>query len=416
MRSKITFAILFFVISFGSIAFAQPVAEHDSLKIVYFGSSVPYGFGATKDYGYTYKFNDILKNRAADGTGKNWKTTNISKGGDNTVRLMARWKKDLMPQKGKYVVYALSLGNEGIHESGKPKLDQFKANMTKLIAMARDSGYVPVLTNCYTRNDFTDTDYGFVKDLNLWINSLDVPSVNLLGAVDNGTGKWATGYWHDPGHPNDRGHQEMAYTIVPSLFDALSSGKPQPKLIEGSYLTIGKSQPKSVSFKPDNIVHPFTTTITIKADSKGQIIQLKDSLSRVGSIVITDNGTLEYTSPLYQQITGTTKITDGQPHKITLTHYYARNITQLYCDSTLQGSVAEQLSIKQLYVGNNSSKNILVKNWLFYRAGMNLSEIAALSNDKLLQSSLELYTPLNGEAEGALVNLAQSTNILGWVN
>jgi lysophospholipase L1-like esterase len=413
MRSKITFVILFFAISLGSIAYAQP--RIDTLKIVYFGSSVPYGFGATKNYGYTYRFNDILKKRAEDGTGKNWKTANISKGGDNTIRLTARWAKELMPQKGKYVVYALSLGNEGIHEAGKPKLDQFKANMTKLIAMARDSGYVPVLTNCYTRNDFTDKDYGYVKDLNLWINSLDVPSINLLGAVDNGTGKWAPGYWHDPGHPNDAGHQEMAYAIVPSLFDALSNGKPQPKMVETSYLPIGKSQPKMVSFKPDNILHSFTTTITVKADDNGQIIQLKDSLGHVGSIAIKDNGTLEYTSPLYQQITGTTKITDGQWHKITLTHYYARNVTQLYCDSTLQGNVAEQLSIRQLYAGNKTSKNILVKNWLFYRAGMNLSEIAALTNDKLLQSSLELYAPLNGQGDGALVNLAQSTNTISWV-
>jgi lysophospholipase L1-like esterase len=413
MRSKITFIILFFAISLGLNTYAQSPAGHDSLKIVYFGSSVPYGFGATKHYGYTYRFNDVLKKRAEDGAGKRWKTANISKGGDNTVRLTARWAKELMPQKGKYVVYALSLGNEGIHEAGKPKLDQFKANMTKLIAMARDSGYIPVLTNCYTRNDFTEKDYGYVKDVNLWINSLDVPSINLLGAVDNGSGKWAPGYWNDPAHPNDAGHQEMAYTIVPSLFDALSNGKPQPKIVESSGITLNKAH--LIDFKPNNITHPFTTTITVKADGKGRIMQLRDSAAHAGSIVITDKGTIEYTSPLYQQITGATKITDGQWHKITLTHYYARNVTQLYCDSILQGNVAEQLSIKQLYVGDKTSNHILVKNWLFYRAGMNLSEIATLTDDKLLQSSLELYAPLNGQGEGALSNLAQSTNTISWV-
>ncbi|MFD2147761.1 SGNH/GDSL hydrolase family protein [Mucilaginibacter antarcticus] len=234
-----TAALLIFSICLGLSCTAQvPETKADSLKIVYFGSSVPWGYGATKEHGYTYVFNNILNKRSADGTGKNWKTANISKGGDNTIKLIARWGKELMPQKGKYVVYALSLGNEGIHEAGKPRLDQFKTNMTKLIDMARDSGYVPIITNCYTRNDFNKKDYAFVKDLNLWINALDVPSVNVLGAVDNGFGKWAAGYWSDPAHPNNSGHAEMAYTIVPSLFDALANGKPQPKWVAGSHFSL----------------------------------------------------------------------------------------------------------------------------------------------------------------------------------
>ncbi len=414
MRSRITLAILFaFTICFGPARAAKvPAGDMDSLKIVYFGSSVPWGYGASKGLGYTYVFNEILKKRAANGTGKNWTTANISKGGDNTIKVLARWSKELMPQKGKYVVYALSLGNEGIHEAGKPRLDQFKANMTKLIAMARDSGYVPVITNCYTRNDFNEKDYGFVKDLNLWINALNVPSVNVLGAVDNGFGKWAPAFWSDPAHPNNAGHAEMAYTIVPSLFDALANGKPQPQWADGSPYTFKGKQP--ISFKPDNTLHPFTTSITIKADGKGRIMQLTDSTKHVGSIAIKDNGTVEYTSPLYQQITGTTKITDGKWHKISLTHYYARNQTLLYCDSTLQGTVQERIVLKELSLGDKSAK-IEAKNWLFYRSGMNLSEIAALTNNTLLKSSLELYAPLNGLSKDVLVNLAQSTVALTWI-
>jgi lysophospholipase L1-like esterase len=231
----------------------------------------------------------VLKKRAADGTGKNWKTANISRGGDNTIRLTQRWRKDLVPQKAKYVVYALSLGNEMLHEQGPSKYTQFKTNMLKLIAMARDSGYVPILTNAYTRNDFNEQDYHYTKELNMWINSLDVPSVNLLGGVDDGTGKWAAGNWYNPGHPNDAGHLELAYTIVPSLFDALSNGKPLPKMDESAGMPLGSNL---IDFKPDNITHPFTTTITIKADGKGQIMQLQDSTAHAGSIVITDKGTL----------------------------------------------------------------------------------------------------------------------------
>ena len=61
----------------------------------------------------------------------------------------------------------------------------------------------------------------------------DVPSVNLLGAVDDGTGKWVDGFWWDSLHPNAAGHAELATTFVPSLFDALDRGMPTPRRVSG---------------------------------------------------------------------------------------------------------------------------------------------------------------------------------------
>ncbi|MGY4384476.1 lysophospholipase L1-like esterase [Pedobacter sp. UYP24] len=390
----------------------------ETLKIVYFGSSVPYGTGATKDFGYTSIFTRLLKQRAADGTGKAWTTVNKSIGGDNTERLMARWQRDLVPQKARYVVIALSLGNEGIHESGKPKLDQFKSNMTKLIAMARDSGYVPIITNCYTRNDFNEADYYYVKQLNLWINALDVPSVNLLGAIDDGTGKWAPHYWFNEGHPNDAGHAEMSYAIVPSLFDAMANGKPQPKFIDASYLTWDKNNHDLLYFKPDNALHAFTTNITIKTNGKGQVLQLTDSSGNSGSIAVNKKGFLEYISAQKHKIEGITKIDDGKWHQVTLTHYYARGETILYCDNIKEGDASEKLLFKALYIGDKKGRGLSVKNLLFYRSGMNLSEVKALNDHQVLKSSLELYAPLDGKhtvLKDELTNLAQSTNVVKWL-
>ncbi|WP_214072239.1 SGNH/GDSL hydrolase family protein [Mucilaginibacter sp. dw_454] len=390
----------------------KTAVQLDTMKIVYFGSSVPYGFGATNNFGYTYMFSRILQQRAASGLGKQWNPVNKSIGGDNTIRLMKRWHRDFVSQHGKYVLIALSLGNEMLHEQGKSMYDQFKANLPKLIAMARDSGYTPVVTNCYTRNDFNDKDYYYTKQMDLWIHTLDVPSINLLGGIDDGTGKWAAGYWYNDGHPNDAGHQELAYTIVPSLFDALSNGKALPKWVDGSGLSLKSNN--AIDFKPENIVHPFTTTINIKADGKGQIIQLKDSLGRTGSITITDKGVVKYTSPLKEAIVGNTKITDGQWHKITLTHYYAHSETALYCDSTFQGHIDERIVLKELSLGSKTDNNITVKNWLFYRSGMNIDEVKALANNTLLKSSLELYAPLDNKSKNPLANLAQSTNTIKW--
>src|SRR3546814_7128180 len=98
--------------------------------------------------------------------------------------------------------------------------------------------------------------------MKLKIHQWDVPSINLLGAVDDLSGHWMDGFWSDAAHPNDAGHEEMSYTIVPSLFDALESKKSMPEKVKGSSIKFSKnrSQGKFIAFTPENIVHPFTTS------------------------------------------------------------------------------------------------------------------------------------------------------------
>src|SRR5690554_2635318 len=57
----------------------EEIIGQDSIpiKIVYFGSSVPHGQGATNLKGYTSLFSDILKNRISS-SGNLWQTANIS--------------------------------------------------------------------------------------------------------------------------------------------------------------------------------------------------------------------------------------------------------------------------------------------------------------------------------------------------
>ena len=60
-----------------------------------------------------------------------------------------------------------------------------------------------------------------------------------------------------------------------------------------------------------------------------------------------------------------------------------------------------------------SPDNISYREWMFYRAGMNDDEVAALNAGAMLKSSLEMYSPLDGlqiNSGDALLNLAQSTN------
>ena len=400
------------------VASSPTTASLDDLKIVFFGSSVPYGQGATNKYGYPSRYGTLLARRAAAGQGAPWTTANISVGGNSTVQVLGRWDRDLVPQRARYVVYALALGNEGIHTGGQPVFDQFKANMLKLIVMARAQGMVPVVTNTYTRNDYTPTDYAFIKQMNLLLHAWAVPTVNLLGAIDDGHGRWAPGYWDDALHPNDLGHAELAHAWVPSLFDALRAGKVVPKKQPTSYVTFGKSRrtpAAAIRFVPEALVHPFTQVISFRAAAPGQLLALQDSTTS-GYLRIERHGGLTYASAKGGRLTSAKSVLDNHWHHVVLTHYYARGETLLYLDSTLVGSLPEKLLAKHFTIGGaRAPARVQLRNWLFYRAGMNPEEVQALAADSLLKSSLELYAPLDGRRAAipdSLANLAQSTNTL----
>jgi hypothetical protein len=393
----------------------------DDHKISIMGSSVAFGIGATLNQGYAYKYGQLLGERFTVGIGSNWKTSNISISGNNTVDLLNRWEKDLIGDFSKFVIYGLSLGNEGIHELGQPSFDQFRDNMLLLISKAKSNGKIPVIINNYTRDDYNATDYNYIKEMNMLIQQWDVPSVNLLGAIDNGFGQWAAGYQYDVKHPNDAGHAEFFYAMVPSLFDALEQGKALPQIVSGTSITINNViHAGTLKFKPENIVHPFTISFDIKTTSTGNVALFTTSSAAVGTLSIDASGHLKYTSPAGISITGTDVVNNNQWHKITLTHFYARGESILYTDNKVSGSINEKLEAKIFSVNPvNAPITIQYRNWFFYRSGMNTVEINALYNGLMLKSSLELYAPLDGQGVmggSPYVNLAQSTNTLDSTN
>lgn len=387
-----------------------------SLKISQMGSSVSFGTGATNNQGYAYRFSQLLNQRFNAGQGLNWTVSNISVPGNNTLNVLDRWDTDLLNDDSQYVVYALSLGNEGIVGGEQAVFDQFKNNMLLLIEKARSVGKIPVVTNCYSRADFTATEYNFTKQMDLLIHEWDVPSINMLGAVDDGTGRWPVGYQYDTYHPNDAGHAEMSYAIVPSLFDAIQAGKQQPQRETGTYLSMGSSvNTDRFTFTPDNLIHSFTTSIDIKTVSPG-IIETFTQGTATGIVKISSLGYINYISPNGGTIAGSNAINDGNWHKITLTHYYAWGKTFLYVDANLVGNISEKLTATDFSINQPDSPAMIdYRDWFFYRSGMNQDEITALNDGKMLKSSLELYAPLDGQkliGNDPLVNLAQSTNVI----
>jgi len=244
--------------------------------------------------------------------------------------------------------------------------------------------------------------------------------VNLLGGVDDGSGHWAPGYWTDALHPNDRGHAELARTLVPSLFDALAAGKALPTRQASAGLTLvntAATPAKTVRLVPEDFVHPFTTALRFRTAAAGQLLELRDSAGVAsGTLRVSAAGVVIYQSAKGRTITGTVPVRNNRWHKLVLTHYYARGTTMLYVDSVREGIMAERLRLTRLDLGGAAAPGrAQYRDWLFYRAGMNQGEVLALAADSLLKSSLEVYAPLDARrvvAPDSLANLAQSTNTL----
>jgi len=384
-------------------------APIDENRISVFGSSVANGQGATDYKGYRYLYGQHLIQRYEKGlSDTRFYTSNVSIGGNTTNNLLGRYD-DLIRDFGRYVIFGLSLGNEGIHGASDQNaiFTQWRDNMLKLIKMVRADGKIPVVMNNYTRGDYNASDYSYVKKLNLLIHEWDVPSFNCLGAIDKGDGTWADGYVSDTYHQNTEGHYEFFCSMVPSLFDALKAGKAMPKRTTTKSMRLPEE--KTVHFNPEGTAHPFTVTARVKG-GQGQVLRVRCSVGDV-TVTITPDGYVRLTTPSGGTLTSTKAITDTNWHNITLTSYYAQKRTLLYLDKVSAGVLEERLGEVQEVVLGGSTRD--VSELLFWRSAMTPDEITAHCNGKMLKSSLEIYVPM--DAEGELENLAQSTNTVRMV-
>lgn len=390
--------------------------EIDPYRISVFGSSVANGQGAEYFRGYAYMYGELLKSRHENGTSQYpFYTSGVSIGGNTTTALKDRYE-DLTRDFGQYVLFGLSLGNEGLHEATNPRTvyTQFSTNMLGLIDDVRADGKTPVVMNNYTRGDYTSTDYSYIQQMNLLIHEWDVPSVNTLGAIDNGAGQWATGYVADAFHPNTSGHREFMYAMVPSLFDALADGKPLPtRDITGEYIL---TKGATLNFNPEETTHSFTISLRVKGGDAGRLLSLMSgtrTLTEV-SLDINADGTLTYNSSKKESTT-TEKalLADDAYHFVTLTHYYAWGRTLLYVDNKSYITVTENLIPSDFVVGDKSGNaSRAISELAFWRAGMNAKEVISHGAKRMLKSSLELYVPLTAETTEVMENTAEGETSL----
>lgn len=430
--------------------FAQDPATQESSdqRIAVWGSSVANGSGdESQAGGYAGHLKTLLLDR-------DWQVLNQSRGGDNTVTITSRFEPGENPHPGTkyltnvdpdYVIIGLSLGNEGIAQCQLGQTDgctdslpdaeavfvQFASGLERLIARAQTAGITPVVALPYARSDFWEREYRLTRRMNLLINSWNVPSINTLGAVDDGHGRWARGLWSDPYHPNAAGHAEIAYSFVPSLFDALQQGKATPKRLDAvGYAHLVSDNTDAISYDVDATLHSFALTFKVRpakdgtiAGIQGRLLDSQYSIERrsygafewdtesleltpaneFAAAISLSGGSISYTSSDGDSVS-TTPANFNEWHYLTLTHYTGRGETLLYVDGELVGSVTERLQPGSFLLGGTA--NTGYQDLMIHRAGLTGDEIRALHSDKLLQASLEIYVPLRGVEPAA--NYAQS--------
>lgn len=394
----------------------ESMLQLDTCRISVFGSSVAHGTGATNDRGYAYLYGQLLSQRKQAGESPYpFTLSDICVGGNTSTKLLQRYN-DLIFDLGRYVIIGISLGNEGIHNSSRAQAiaDRWSENVWNIVNMARDDGKVPVVMNNYGRADFNAKDYAQVKRINLIVHEWDVPSVNLLGAIDDGQGHWAAGYENDPFHPNTIGHREMMHAIPPSLFDALAEGKPIPMRDGSGKLTLSRGN--TIAFAPEGTVHPFAISIVVSGSDQGRIATLNAG-ARKAWIGVNRDHRAYYCSTTGDSLVCPIPLVDRVRHTITLSHSYARRQTQFFVD--MEGTATnERLLLERVTLGDATRRNTQrsFSELFFWRSALNSDEVSALARGRMLRSSLEIYAPLDNDRRDSLVNLAQSMNTLRLIH
>ncbi|MBN1224310.1 MAG: DUF3471 domain-containing protein [Candidatus Aminicenantes bacterium] len=397
--------------------------EEQSLKtIAVIGSSVAAGWVTN------FESRHDMKNGWAYRLGRHllpggYKVVNISTPGDNTDAVLKRIDKDLIPLSAEFAVIGLSLENEGIRgilgTEPEAVFEKYKDNMLKIIEKCRTNNIRPVVGLCYPCDRFQDKDYDYIKRMNLLLNSLDVPSINFLGALDDGSGHFPKGFTYDEDHPDNRGHEEMYYAVGPSLFAALEKGKAIPQMFASEdFVTIERTAHSSpLSFIPEDVIHSFAEGFKFRLSSEGATACILSG-DHFSVVEVTADGRLKYGSSKGGDLFSKTKVTDTEWHSLVVSHRYLQGDTLFFLDGRFIGKVMEQLEPRRFILGGagegaemKSPKKADYKDWFIYRAALNPDEVSALYEGKTLQASLEVYAPLNAVEfkKGETVkNLAQS--------
>lgn len=396
--------------------------KSQSKKVVVFGSSVALGDGAVLYRGWAYKLGQAMASRG-------YTFVNKSVGGNNTTNLIQRFYTDVVPEHPDLVIIGLGLGNEGLVSGNKEVVySSYVRGIRRLVTMCRQAGFKVIVAGVYCNNFFTLTDYQYLRQADLEFENSDVPYINFLGAVDDGTGKWRDGMWNDALHPNEQGHEAIFRAFPLSLFDNLLS--PVPSVVDTSnQFTVTMPNTTGVvplSYVSESPFGSFTVMCKVRrkpgASGGKPIISIESTLNSFTSVrvrnPVDDYGLAIGDNTLVQS---DVRSSYNETNHMTLTYDYFSGNWRFYIDGKLIGTTvyaADANNFNRVCFGTRSDAmgGFNVENYEFsemavWRSALNIGQIVEAMNGRYPKASMNLLSPCADPAVGLnsrLVNLAPS--------
>ncbi len=347
--------------------------NYEKKNLIVFGSSVACGEGTKDNFDWASLLAEQLKKR-------NWNTINKSVGGNRLKHLLKRVHEDVISLKPDAVIIAASLGNEGILYPFKQfRYNRFLKGIKKLIELFEANNIRTIITNVYPHERYTLIEYDYVQKMNLALDVLEVPVINVCGSIDNLNGNWLDGLYLDSAHPNDEGHLEMMTAFPVSLFDHLEEWM-NPMNYNVDVFKNHVAFP--LKFALCDKIRSFTICFDFKSLSNDNFIILDDS-TRIGTfdnkILITANGKKEI---LLDNSYGL--------HHFTVNHHPYLKEVNIYIDNEIVYTIKEKvLNIDNLVL---EGQNTLLDNILFYRGRLSDKIQQMVFSKKVYKSSLEIFS------------------------
>jgi lysophospholipase L1-like esterase len=403
-------------------------------KVLFVGSSVLFGQGATGNNGWANRLKTEL-----EALGYTCKNHGIP--GNNTTNVLQRFYKDVIPEDPDFLIIGLSLHNEGLTagdttEEWSVAYKSFRYNMKRLINICRQHGIVPIIGNCYPNNAYIPQEYTYIKSMNAELENMGVYVIDFLGATDDFSGHWLAGSYQDSSHPNDIGHQAMFKAVPPSLFNNLATWDGNLKKGVDGYMRHGidtTSQPIYVEFP-----HPlesFTVGFYVRMSTESAVSKAVCGFGTTGNARIRNysgnDGKLSYvksTDSSSEIISDVVPMSTGEWHHVAVSYSSILNLVRFYVDGEYVGEMEDELSLDVFTLGGsitnfaNNAVNTDFKDLVIYRSRLNDNQIKALAKGHVLLSSIDTYCPLNDYDVGLysrLKNLAPTstdikTKTSGW--
>ncbi|MBO2517871.1 MAG: hypothetical protein CW338_11495 [Clostridiales bacterium] len=184
-------------------------------SVIFIGSSVCLGTGATNDRGWSTLWGEKLM---AEG----WTVSNCSIGGQTTADILLRLERDVITKHPDVCVVGLGLANEGLpgaktETEGRIIQGIFESNLQKIREALERAGIRVILGGVYPNNNYGPMQYALLRETFRRMETRGVPVLQWLDALEDGQGHFREGLYADAGHPNDAGYRVMAQCIPGGL-------------------------------------------------------------------------------------------------------------------------------------------------------------------------------------------------------